>query len=271
MTTLEPHDDRALWIAYATAASAEDRRALGSRIVEMHMGFLYQYVAQHAFPSWDQETRTEYLHELVAVMLRKVPDYDRHHQGHDGRVATFPTYVKPYLQDVRWMLRGKQESFQVGKEQMRMIVDLRMLQAAHESAGIDPPTLEELADHLSMRHGKRVTESRVARMLARPDLGTIDAPGVNGREARHTVADPAAGPHDAVPDMVAAAELSSEVAELTSRMKPVQRALVIQRLMAEEPVPLSELAPRLGMSVEALRRVERDLADFLRDRLADFR
>lgn len=267
---MNEYDDRALWLAYQTCQDDDSRKRIAGEIVGMHAGFIRQYAHKTAFPYWTPEVREDYVQELFAVALGKVSAYDRHHRGHDGRNATFPTFVRRYFMDVRWRIAGREEAFSVGKETRRMIADVQALQWRHAAAGLDEPTLDELADWVSQRHGKTVTPRRIKRLLERPFVESSDnADSVTGAPLHASFEDRGPGPETLTVEAVVAAELQATVADIVASLAPLERAIVFGRLM-EQTATLAELAARFGVSQGVVRETERLLVERLRGSLQDF-
>ena len=268
---MDAFDDRALWLAYETSDSGEERSRIGGEIVAMHMGFLRQYASKTAFPFWDAEVREDYLQELCLVALAKVPLYDRTRRGHEDRTATFPTFIRKHLLDVRWRVAGREEAFSTGKETRRMMADIHHLQWKHTAAGLEPPTVEELAEHLSLRHGKTVTPGRIQRLISRPFVESVDAAdAVTGHDLHSSMRDLSPGPEDLVVEAAEAAELEGDVSRIVARLDPLDRAIVFGRLM-EQVATQAEIAERFAVPVAVVREAERDLVGRLRELLSDYR
>lgn len=268
---MDAFDDRALWLAYETSSSDQERRRIGGEIVAMHMGFLRQYAAKTAFPFWDEQVREDYLQELCLVALAKVPLYDRTRRGHEQKTATFPTFIRKHLLDVRWRVAGREEAFSTGKETRRMIADVHFLQWKHLSAGLEPPTLEELAEHLSLRHGKTVSPGRIQRLISRPYVESVDATdAVTGDDLHSLMRDLGPGPEALVVEAAEAAELEGDVSRIVARLDPLDRAIVFGRLM-DQTCSQADIAARFGIAIGAVRDAERDLVERLRDLLGDYR
>lgn len=268
-------DDNHLWDDYAAAVASGDEaetRRLAGDIVQFHLGFFTSYAKETAFPLWDEDTRTEYLHELVAVALEKVTTYDPGYDGVGGRKPAFVTYVKPYLRLVRYRLAGHDNPNRVGHETMRMRIVTQHIY--NDFIGLDgvEPSHEDIASELSRRFGKPVTAARVRGLLAPPatvrgDESTGEIPG----SVWDTLAGDVPTPEEQVVETLAQRERVSLVREAldTLTLDDMGKAIVEDRLMAESPVSLVSLAERFGYSASAVSAMEKEIAAALRFALGD--
>lgn len=276
-------EDRALWLAYETAGSEVEKLRITGLIVERHIGFVRSYAQRTCFPYWSEAVVEEYVQELVLEALRRIDGYRRHHRGHEGRLATFPTYLKPYLQPVRWAIAGREAPLPVGRETRRMRADaqrfIREYQQHH--AGEDPPW-EDVAAAVSRAHGKKVSAARIQRIAKPPSVVSGDDTGPDGVGARwEREAPDVTSFEDAIVDADERAEMVAAVqaAVLAETVTPLERAIVHLRLMAprreviagevRSPGPLThrELSQRHGVTPAEVARVERSLSERLRGRL----
>lgn len=265
-------DDGALWVAYDTSTDDDQRRDLAKRIVEMHLPFLRWYVEKTAFPYWPAHVREEYLAELVIVALSRVPTYNRLRLGHGGKVAKFVTFLKPYLQGVRWDISAREAPIRVGRETRRMRADAQRFIREESQAGKEP-SWEEIAEAVSRAHGKQVSADRIRRIVNPPSVVSGDETVGDNQDARWDVETvPAESAEDA---FIAREELDgltesvrNAIADLATT--PLERVIVMQRLMAEPGSKWShrEVSEKCSVSMAEAARVERDLAAKLRDRLS---
>jgi DNA-directed RNA polymerase specialized sigma subunit len=268
-------DDGALWVAYDTATDEEQKRDLARRIVELHLPFLRWYVEKTAFPYWPAHVREEYLAELVIVALTRVPSYNRLRLGHGGKVAKFVTFLKPYLQGVRWDISAREAPLRVGRETRRMRADAQRFMWEESQAGREP-TWEAIAEAVSLAHGKPVSVERIQRIVNPPTVVSGDEPVGENKDQRWDIEAMAS---ESAEDVVVAEEsmelltdaVRSAVADLATT--PLERVLVMQRLMAGSGRrwSLREVSEKCGVTPAEVSRVERELTAKLRDRLESVR
>jgi DNA-directed RNA polymerase specialized sigma subunit len=265
-------DDGALWVAYETAGDEATRSALAQRIVETHLPFLRYYAAQTAFPYWPDHVREEYVAELVIVAMQRVPTYNRLRLGESGKVAKFVTYLKPYLQGVRWDISAREAPLRVGRENRRMRADAQRFIREREQIGGDV-SWEEIAEAVSVAHGKPVSVDRIRRIVEQPTVVSGDAHVDEDGHTLWEVETPAGrSPEDVVVEGASLDELTREVREAIAEIAstPLERRIVFSRLMAtsSDRVSHREIAERCHVSVAQVVRVERDLAERLREALS---
>jgi hypothetical protein len=273
-------DDGHLWKAYETAVASGDLAAVsaaGSDIVRHHMPFFIGYVNETAFRQWPYHVRRDYLADVLVVVAEKIPTYDRRARFSGGRTASFVTYVKPYLQLIRYRIEGGRTPMRLGHETMRFAMEARYFVAARLGAGFPHPSAEEVADALTLRFGKRISPDRVARLLSIPQA--VDLFGY----------DPAAGETfvlDEVEDRVTETEVVTDPAEIVADaderewlarrvrealdsldLDALDWAVVELRLMAEERRTIEALAVDFGVTelevIERERVLRRSLAQLL--------
>ena len=97
----------------------------------------------------------------------------------------------------------------------------------------------------------------------------FDAPARRGDDEQARVVDVFAGADELRPDRAAEARdelrrLRDALARLEETMTARDRAILHGRLLCEEPVPLRRFGPRVGLSGERVRQLERDLLTRLR-------
>jgi hypothetical protein len=278
-------DDTALWNAYdAAVAAGQDSRPHAAAIVEFHLGFLRDYAQRTIWPAMDLD---EYVAELVCVAMVRVGHYDRTHTGHGGRVAVFPTYLRPYLQEVRWRITAAAADLPTGKETRRMIAAAQQCIGERAALGEADPTPEEIDDYVSSRLGKRIGIGRIERALAMPVVERGDArvtTDTEGAELWDRLADATPSPETQVIAAIEADELAADVAGAlaAAELTELDKALIAERLMAPPrrvldgevvsfgPAPYRVLAERYGLSSTEVKAAEEALKDRLRDLLADY-
>ncbi len=266
--------DAVLWPAYETCSTDAERGRVAELILRAHTGFLRLYVRETAFPYWDADLRAEYFQEVVLVALARIPEYNRRRAGYGEQVAAFPTYLRPYLLEVRWKLAAREEG--VGKETIRMRADGQRYIRSRAQQGLPVPTWTEVADVIGAAHGKRLTAKRAAALccparLVRPDAGTRsdDARGSSWDQL-------AAGQHapsaeDEALGPIEAADLRADVAAALAATvtSPLDAAIVAERLMCEgKPATLKGLGEIYGVPAAAVREAEERLQTALRALLA---
>lgn len=262
-------NDRHLWDAYDQATSDTDRRLIAGQIVEAHMGFLIEYANRHRQYYWDSTQRAEYVQELVMVALERVPGYDR------SRGAAFISYVRPFLQPVKWKMLGACSTIQVGYETARLTIEVNRMVAEGEN---DP---DRLAAHLSRLHGKKIGVGRVRKLLARPrvlsgDKEEADNSYLATRETVPMWETFTVGSVRPVEDEVIAAVDGTADADVAGRLAALdltglEHAIVVGRLMAvrADRVTVRDLADAHGTTDADVRATERQLVERLRGLFED--
>jgi hypothetical protein len=269
-----PRPDAPLWVAYQTASSAAARRELARRIVECHLGFLRLYAREHAFPYWSNELREEFLAELVIEAMRRVPTYDRLRvSAATGRTASFLTYLRPYLQETRWKMAGREASVPCGKETIRMRAAGQRFIREQLQQGLAHPSWEEVAEAIGRAHAKRLTPAR-AEALCRPQTVTRPDQASAGDDLTSAGWDATLGATvaSAEDEALAAIEHDDRREAVAVALAAVVRTdleadIVSQRLASEAPMTLKELASLHGVSPAYVRTVEDDLRARLRTAL----
>ena len=165
-------DDGALWVAYETA-SEKQRDQIARRIAEFHMGFIRWYAQKTSFAYWPAQVREEYVAELVIICLVRIPTYNRKRLGHEDRVASFPTYLKPYLQGVRWEISAREAPLQVGRDTRRMRANAQRYIRDQEQLGVEA-NWEDVAAAVGKAHGRKMSVARVKRITNPPAVVSGD-------------------------------------------------------------------------------------------------
>jgi hypothetical protein len=261
--------DDHLWKAYWSSEPASDeRRELGAKIVEHHLGFIIDYARRTGQFSWSQEAREDYLQDLIAVALERVDGY----RGDMG--AKFVTYLAPYLRPVRWKLIGNCAPVRVGYETARLTAETDRLVAE----GITDPAV--IAEHLSALHGKRFGVARIQRILSRPRFESGDRPLGDGAATVWDLHEGVAASveDEAIGNVEGMDGIDVEVAGALAAagLTDLERDIVVERLMRnpsdtddeEGQVSLTTIALRHGISASTARDTERALVVRLRSMLA---
>lgn len=264
-------EDGTLWVAYETADESS-RLGLARRIVETHLPFLRYYAARTSFPYWPDQVREEYLQELVIVALGKVSSYNRLRIGESGKVAKFVTYLKPYLQGVRWDISAREAPIRVGRETRRMRADAQRFIWERQQGGIEP-TWEEVADAVSRAHGKKVSAERVERIVNPPSVTSGDAVVTEDGDELWNVVGIS---EDSAETQVVEAVYQEQVADRVRRAveaiveTDLEEAIVADRLMAAagEAATHAEIGHWFEVSAAEVARIERSLMGRLRDALS---
>lgn len=273
------YEDAHLWEAYAAATTDEERRRIAGEILTLHMPFFHSFAHETAGPGWSDELREEYLQELLAVAVERIPTYQV--KAATGERQMFVSYLAPYLRPVRYRIYGQRGLFAVGIETARIITAVDGLAAE----GITDP--EVIAAHVSKIHGKRITPRRVAGILARPQSlrGDLEARDLGSGPRHRTeslwsiITDPTAG---SVEDEAIERAEGSVSLEVTTRLAQLdltelEVAIVTERLMAQgtasdgtEGVTTTRvLGKRFGVTSQAVSKAEARLAERLRGLLGD--
>jgi hypothetical protein len=264
--------DLHLWEAYDAAVAAGDADAaaeLAGQIVWLHRGFFVTYANQTRMPQWNSAAVEDYLTELLMVALDKVGTYRRDMIHSSGNTAKFVTYVKPYLRLVRYRLEGDRLPVRVGHETIRLSFAARLYQSQNWDADHD-----DIAAHLSAKFGKRIGAGRIARLLSLPaadDERRFSAddddtrPGVERSLLAGVINDPAELVADHLEQVATVARVREALGQL--ELGEVGKAVLVERLMSEEPVRVSDIAVRLGVTDMEVVETEQVLRAQLRDLL----
>lgn len=145
------------------------------------MGFLRWYLQKTAFAYWPAHIRKEYLAELVIICLVRIPTYNRSRRSHEDRDASFPTYLKPYLQGVRWEISAREAPLQVGRDSRRMRANAQRFIRDEEQKGVDP-SWDAMAGAVGKAHGRKMSAARVKRITNPPMVVSGDAPKADHSE-----------------------------------------------------------------------------------------
>jgi len=271
------HDDKELWKKYHAALAAGDEdtaKKTRAEIVELHLGFFRQYAQRTAFPSWTQDQKDEYYHELVLVAASKVDTYD------PERGAKFITHVKPYLQPVRWKIEASRQAIPTGYETARLRALVRRRQSEAMGRG-EELTHEELAAELSQVHGKKIGVKRVARIVESPVIVSGDQTLPTGTDKAVTIFDRVSSQDD-VADVVQASleseqaidAVRSALADLNPSPAEVQiiervfmaapRVVDGSEVLSPGPASDADLARDLGIPEASVAELREVLADRLR-------
>lgn len=274
-------NDLPLWDAFdAALAAGEDHRRHAAAIVEHHLGYIRSYASRTIFPGLDLD---EYVAELVAVAMRLVPRFDRSYARTSGKPAAFVPFLKPYLQEVRWVLAAAQADLGRGKETQRMIAAAQQCIAEAKALGVDEPTIEEIDAFVSKKLGKPIGVSRISRALAMPLVVRGDKSDSPGRELWEYLPDSMPTPEEHVVAALDAAEMVEAVADALAacELTDLEKDIVATRLMAAPkrivdghvvspgPATLTAIAGRHGVSTTDVRHAEESVKARLRTRLAD--
>lgn len=275
------HEDGHLWKQYREAVEeGDDAKAniIASDIIRLHTPFFASYARDTAFRNWDDETRKDYLAELLAIAAAKLPLYDRDAVHAEGRRASFITFVKPYLKMVRYKMEGSRRPMKIGHETVRLSAAASRFVAHHLALGKPHPTAHEIAEHLTDMFGKRVTAGRVPKLLSLPHatpFESIDAGGTSYVAPEIQAAMPVdlrpADPADIVADQDerdrARAAVNAALGELGD-VTELEQAIIFRRLMAETPAEVEELALDFNVTEMEVVDVEFMLVKKLRNLLA---
>lgn len=99
-------DDSGLWEKRAAATTDRQRTRIAGDIVEFHRGVIVQFAREKCLASWSDDLVEEAEAEAIATAFRLALQYDSTVTGEGGRSATFPTYVRSHLRDLRWRIEG---------------------------------------------------------------------------------------------------------------------------------------------------------------------
>lgn len=264
-------DDGALWVAYETA-NLKQKDLLARRIVEFHMGFLRWYVQKTAFGYWPPHIREEYLAEIVIICLVRIPLYNRRRLGHEDRVATFPTFLKPYLQGVRWEISAREAPLQVGRDTRRMRANAQRYIRDQEQLGVEA-NWEDVAAAVGKAHGRKMSVARVKRITNPAQVLSGDVQVGDSEKSLwdcESLLDPS--PEDIVVEAAVKAEKISDVQKalnMEAKTK-LEKTIAEARLLCEPKAVLShkEIAARLKVSPAEVSRVEKGLVARLRNHLS---
>ncbi len=265
-------DDGALWLAYETSSSDRQKDNVARRIVEFHMGFIRWYAQKTAFHYWPAHVKEEYVAELVIICLVRIPLYNRKRLGHEDRVASFPTYLKPYLQGVRWEISAREAPLRVGRDTRRMRANAQRFIREQEQLGIDP-TWDAVAVAVGKAHGRKMSGNRVKRITNPPAVVSGDVPiGDSDESLWNSEALLVPSPEQIVVDAAAKEEAISDVRQALTDLKltPLENAILSHRLTCAPGEKLShkDLAKMCSVSAAEVSRLEKSLIARLRNLLS---
>jgi len=253
---LDPETEHALAVRWREQGDAEAAQQLVTSHLRLVVGIALSF--RRAF--------TNVLDLIQEGNLGLMEAVDRFDPFKGTRLSTYATWwirsrMVRYLLD-NWRL------VRVGTTNARrkLLYNLRAEKDRLEAQGI-VPTSRLLADNLGTTEEDVVA---VDRALGAGDL-SIDAPvGPSGTASpQDFLPGPGASPEDEVAERDFLGKLHAAIDEFEPGLSIRERSLLRERLLAEEPVTLQDLADRDGVSREAVRQSEKRLIDKLRDYLTE--
>ncbi len=260
---LSPQEEYALAVRYRedNDIAAAYRLATGNLRLVVHIAREYQRQA-HA-------QLLDLIQEGNLGLMEAVRKFDPH------RGIRFPSYAMWWIR--AYIIRYLMENWRMVKigttrAQRKLFFNLQREKARLEAEGFAPePKL--LAQRLDVKEEDIV---EMEQRLAAPDL-SVDAP-IDGEEDSATlldfVADTRATPEGEVVAHEYRQRIREKLAAFARTLKGKEQAIFTQRLLAEHPLTLQEIADQYGISRERVRqlesRVKHKLKDYLRREFTDF-
>lgn len=270
----EPTSDEHLRQALAWLrehGSGEQVKRLHGMFVSFHFGFIRQWARTHGMPKWSEEQVFEFEQELVAELLRRMPNYD------PERGIPAITFVKKYWLPVKWRLAGNESPYQLGVTSKRLRTAVRQYFDVFSVEQGREPTFEEVAAGVSANSptGAPVSAARV-RQLLQPDVTVSLTQMIDGEEVtRDSLVDEGPTPeeHALLDEHRAAVSAQVALALGSLELSDVEQSVLVERLMApeDERVSYRVLADKLGVRRRDLVEAEESVAARLRVALADLR
>lgn len=231
------------------------------QIVEHHRGFIVNYARETGFPYWPAWVRDDYLQELLLAAVRLVFRYDPTRTGHQGKTASFPTWFRRSAQHVRWDVDRNHRSGPTQSRRGRKAQAACDLVVATMWADGVTPTPELVRERL-LAGGHEVGVSTVAGWMEDRPRGAVSGDRAVGEDSQVWDAIPVWDPDPWEVEERAAEirDASSTVRHLVAALgdlSDLERTVLEERLLAEDPVPLAELP-------DGARQVERQLMRRLR-------
>ena len=267
------YSDAVLWDAFWAARREGDearQRLIGGAILETHKGFLIQYARGTAFPSWSKATVQDYQAELVLVALEKMHLYDR-------SKASFPTYIKRHLLEVKWKVHIASQLITVGVETARLRTAADGFISEFKLANGTDPSLVEVAAFLTEKFSKQKRPIGIAQasrlvdrpVFERPDAIAADGEGTDG----WALIASALSVEDVVLDGISGEEIAGSIADALVECvnSDLERDVLRLRMMAPPrkvedgvvvfpgPSSHSALASAHGVSPSMVKATEEDL------------
>jgi RNA polymerase sigma-32 factor len=186
------------------------------------------------------------------------------------RGTRLPTYaawwIKAYI--IKFLLDNTR-LVRIGttNERRRILMNLQRERRELEAKGITPTT-QLLAQNL----GVEESDLRDVEMgMASPEI-SLDAP-IGGADSSLRYADSLYALEESIDDKIAKGEfrelLQSKFAEFEKTISERERIILKQRLIAEEPETLQQIADRYGISREAVRVAEKKLTAKLKKYMSE--
>jgi RNA polymerase sigma-32 factor len=186
------------------------------------------------------------------------------------RGTRLPTYaawwIKAYI--IKFLLDNTR-LVRIGttNERRRILLNLQREKRELETRGITPTT-QLLAQNLGVQESDLVD---VQAGMASPEI-SLDAP-IGAADSELRLSDSLHALEESVDDKIARDEfrelLQSKFAEFEETLSERERIILRQRLIAEEPETLQQIADRYGISREAVRVAEKKLIAKLKKYMSD--
>lgn len=161
-------------------------------------------------------------------------------------------WIKAYIQNhiiSSWSL------LKIGTTQAQRKLFFKLRQAKSALVGLD----DDREDGMSAAQSLRVSEQEFSEMEQRMQGDcslNAEIPGSDGATALESLADDRLNQEELLADLQESQNLQQKVADVVSRLNEKERYIIEQRITADEPMTLQEIASHFSISRERVRQIE---------------
>lgn len=161
-------------------------------------------------------------------------------------------WIKAYIQNhiiSSWSL------LKIGTTQTQRKLFFKLRQAKSALAGMS----DDNGDVMSAAQSLRVSEQEFSEMEQRMQGDcslNVEIPGSDGVTAMESLADDRLNQEELLADFQENQNLQQKVSEVVSRLNEKERYIIEQRITADEPMTLQEIASHFSISRERVRQIE---------------